>query len=276
VIEQRYPTRFCPYCSTEITSPTKYCVKCGAEITWSIKQAQDPPYPWTPKSTYIITIITYGFSLLLTFALLFYYLIFFGIPLLQIEIILVADPFFMFLLTLSSVVFFLVPFAYVRRLRVGRDKLGIVAGGALTLSKDVLLGLGVGAALVPLGLFFILNQLLALGVGPPVTPPSPVELFWAAMLCLAVILVVAPAEEVLFRGFMQNSLDAYYGRIGGVLVTSIIFGLLHLNPFIGIVQTIVGLFLGLLFQWRGRRLTSPIVAHAAYDCILILIEVFFF
>jgi membrane protease YdiL (CAAX protease family) len=274
VAERKYPIRFCPYCATEITSPTKYCVTCGAEITWSIKEIQAPPYPWSPKNTYLITIITYGFSLVLTFALLFYYLVFFGIPLLLIDTILIADPFFTFLLTLGEISFFLIPFAFVKRLKVGREKLGLFTGGVRNLSKDVLFGLGVGAAMVPIILVLDLYELLATGAGPPPIPPSPVDLFWMGMLCLSIILVIAPAEEVLFRGFIQNSLDAHYGRIGGLLVSSIIFGLAHLNPFIGVFHTIGGVFIGLLFQWRGRRLAGPIVAHATYDCLLVILDAF--
>lgn len=272
--EKRYPTRFCPYCATPITSPTKYCETCGAEITWSISETQTSPWPWTPKSTYIITIITYGVSLLITIAILFYYLVFWGIPLLDAGIIML-DPGFLFLLTLSEVVFVVIPWAFVKRLKVKRDKLGVTSGGFLTLSKDLLLGVAVGAAMVPLILSLDLYELLAPGAGPPPAPPTPVDLFWVGMLCLSVILIIAPAEELLFRGFIQNSLDAHYGRIGGLLVASIIFGLAHLNPMIGVLHTIGGIILGLLFQWRGRRLAGPIAAHATYDCLIILLDAFF-
>lgn len=274
VAERKYPTRFCPYCATEITSPTKYCVKCGAEIAWSIREGQVLPYPWSPRTTYVITIITYGLFFVLTFALIFYYLFFFGIPLYLIDTILVTDPFFMILLSLGEVTFFLIPFAIVKRLKVGREKLGLFSGGIRNLSKDVILGLVVGVVLAPLILLLDLYELLATGAGPPPTPPTPADLFWMGMLCLSVILIIAPAEEVLFRGFIQNSLDAHYGRIGGLLVSSIIFGLAHLNPFIGVFQTIGSIFIGLLFQWRGRRLASPIVAHATYDCLLIILDTF--
>ena len=272
--EKRYPTRYCPYCATSITSPTKFCETCGAEITWSIQETQVPLWPWTPRATYLITIITYGISLLITFAILFYYLVFWGIPLLDIGLVLL-DPAFLFILTLSEVVFVVIPWAFVKNLKVNREKLGVKTGGVLTLSKDLLLGIAVGVAMVPLILILDIYELLGPGAAPPPAPPTPTELFWVGMLCLSVILVIAPAEEFLFRGFVQNSLDAHYGRIGGLLVASIIFGLAHLNPLIGVLHTIGGLVLGLLFQWRGRRLAGPIAAHATYDCLIILIDAFF-
>jgi membrane protease YdiL (CAAX protease family) len=271
--DTHYPLRYCPYCATPITSPTKFCEACGAKIAWSIRETQEAPWPWTPKITYIITIIAYGVSILITFALLFYYLIFWGIPLLNLNLILI-DPGFLFLLTLSEVVFIIIPWAFVKGLKVKRDKLGATTGGFLTMTKDLLLGIAVGVAMVPIILSLDLYELLAPGSGPPPVPPTPVELFWVGMLCVSVILVIAPAEEVLFRGFIQNSLDAHYGRIGGLLVASVIFGLVHLNPLIGVLHTIGGIILGLLFQWRGRRLAGPIAAHATYDCLILILDAF--
>jgi hypothetical protein len=162
----------------------------------------------------------------------------------------------------------------VKGLKIKRDKLGATTGGVLTMTKDLLLGVAVGIAMVPIILSLDLYELLASGVGPPPVPPTPVELFWVGMLCVSVILVIAPAEEVLFRGFIQNSLDAHYGRIGGLLVASVIFGLVHLNPLIGVLHTIGGIILGLLFQWRGRRLAGPIAAHATYDCLIFILDAF--
>ncbi|MFX1566245.1 MAG: type II CAAX prenyl endopeptidase Rce1 family protein [Promethearchaeota archaeon] len=271
--EKQYPTRFCPFCSSPITTPTNFCETCGAKITWSISEAQTPLWPWTPKSTYIITIITYGVSLIITFAILFYYLIFWGIPLFDFPFLLL-DPGFLFILTFSEVVFIIIPWAFVRSLKVKRESLGVSTGGILLLIKDLLLGILIGLAMVPLILAIDLYEILGPGAGPPPTPPTPTDLFWVGMLCLSVIFVIAPSEEFLFRGFVQNSLDAYYGRIGGLLVASMIFGLAHLNPLIGVIHTIGGVILGLVFLWRGRRLAGPIAAHATYDCIIILLDAF--
>lgn len=272
--ERHYPTRFCPYCATKITSPTTYCETCGAKITWSIREAQAPLWPWTPKSTYIITLLTYAIFFLLTMVMMLYYIVFFSISLIDVIDILAFDPSFLIILSLSQIVFILIPWAFMKRLKVGREKLGVTSGGVLTFSKDILLGITVGAAMVLLILLLDLYELLGPGSGPPAVPPGPDDIFWIGMLCLSIIFIVAPTEEFLFRGFVQNSLDAHYGRLGGLLVSSIIFGMAHFNPFIGVFQTIGGIFLGLLFQWRNRRLISPIVAHATFDVLLILLDAF--
>lgn len=274
--ERWYSTRFCPYCCTEISTPTKYCEVCGAEISWSISDFYAPPYPWSPKSTYLITILTYSLSVLLLIPILLYYLVFFGIPILLLETVLLADPLFFSLLLFSELIFILIPFAYVTRLKVGQEKVGVKTGGPLTFAKDILLGLGVGLAMVPLVFLLTLYELLGPGNGLPSPLPGPGEIFWLVITFLGIVFVVAPSEEYFFRGFIQNSLDAHYGNLGGLLVASILFGIIHANPFIGIIQTILGLILGLLFQWRGRRLAGPIAAHAIYDVLVLFIQTFFF
>jgi membrane protease YdiL (CAAX protease family) len=124
-------------------------------------------------------------------------------------------------------------------------------------------------------LALVFYQLVVEGAGPPSTLPGPVEIYWLMMNCAAMILMVAPAEEILFRGLLQNSLDAHYGNIAGLLAASIIFGLGHLNPINGIVQTLLGIILGLLLQVRGRRLLAPITAHGVYNCLVLILDTFF-
>jgi membrane protease YdiL (CAAX protease family) len=211
----------------------------------------------------------------LTVAILFYYLVFFGIPFPLIFDLVLNDPILTVVLTFSELVFIIVPVAYVLSLKVNLKKLGLAFGGLRSFIVDVGWGLLVGAALVPLIVAIASYEIFGSG-SPSALPPGPTDLFWVGVTLLTIIFIVAPTEELLFRGFLQNSLDAHYGRIGGVLVTSVIFGIVHLNPLIGVYQTVIGIFLGLLFQWRGRRLAGPIAAHAIYDCIIILLNVFVF
>jgi membrane protease YdiL (CAAX protease family) len=48
-----------------------------------------------------------------------------------------------------------------------------------------------------------------------------------------------------------------------------------MNPINGVLQTILGIILGLLFQFRGRRLLAPITAHGTYNCLVIILDAFF-
>ncbi|MFQ6050657.1 MAG: lysostaphin resistance A-like protein [Candidatus Hydrothermarchaeota archaeon] len=71
------------------------------------------------------------------------------------------------------------------------------------------------------------------------------------------IFVVAPSEELLFRGFLQPKI--------GLFPASLLFGLVHWFGYFNVPQvigaTFLGLILGLLFEWK-KNIVTPIVAHA--------------
>ena len=75
-------------------------------------------------------------------------------------------------------------------------------------------------------------------------------------LCLISILA-GFAEELLFRGVIQVKL--------GIVGASIIFGLLHfITPAYCVIATIMGFYLGFLFQYY-ESLLIPIQLHFIYD-----------
>lgn len=85
----------------------------------------------------------------------------------------------------------------------------------------------------------------------------------------------AVAEELFFRGHFLTTLRNALGRSRGALVaaaivTIVVFALLHgYQGVAGVIDS--GLFGGvtltLLFLWRGGRLTSCAVAHAAWNSL---------
>ncbi len=76
------------------------------------------------------------------------------------------------------------------------------------------------------------------------------------------------AEELLFRGVIQVKL--------GIVGASIIFGLLHfITPAYFVIATIMGFYLGILFQYYDSLLI-PIQLHFIYDLgALIYLRYFF-
>ena len=87
------------------------------------------------------------------------------------------------------------------------------------------------------------------------------------------IVLVGFAEELVFRGYLINRIQALLGRSAGagvaaVLITAAIFGPLHyfLQGFYGALQaTILGVLFAGAYLLNGQRLASLIVAHAAFD-----------
>jgi membrane protease YdiL (CAAX protease family) len=82
----------------------------------------------------------------------------------------------------------------------------------------------------------------------------------------------APAvEELLFRGFLQPVLVETFGVLPGILVTSVLFGGMHLvqNADIwqsGVLITLVGFALGVIRHVSGSTKASTIT-HIAYNSL---------
>jgi membrane protease YdiL (CAAX protease family) len=86
---------------------------------------------------------------------------------------------------------------------------------------------------------------------------------------LAVSIAAGVGEEILFRGFLQGSLEHALGPVGGIIAASVVFGLAHaISPAYAVIAVIMGLYLGC--AWRiGGNLLVPITVHAVYDAAVI-------
>ena len=87
---------------------------------------------------------------------------------------------------------------------------------------------------------------------------------WIVVLVLVVVVGAPIAEEILYRGVLQNGVTALFGVMPGLVTTAAIFALVHFSP-----VEIPGLFafalvLGLLRKNSGR-LGLPIVTHMAFN-----------
>ncbi len=71
-------------------------------------------------------------------------------------------------------------------------------------------------------------------------------------------------EEMLFRGVFQASFTSWWGVAWGLIVASVLFGLLHpiSLPYV-VVSTLLGFYLGAVWNRSGNLLTV-IVAHTLY------------
>lgn len=92
-----------------------------------------------------------------------------------------------------------------------------------------------------------------------------------------VYLVSSFGEEVIYRAFLINRISELglrdkKGTIITVLISAIIFGLVHYNwGLMGIVQTMgMGLVLGISYIYLKKKIWVLIIAHAYMDTILIL------
>lgn len=83
------------------------------------------------------------------------------------------------------------------------------------------------------------------------------------------IIIVAPiTEEFVFRGVLLHRWGTKWGLIAGIIVSSVVFGILHANP-IGL--TMFGVVMALLYI-KTATLIIPILAHGLNNLIAISLQ----
>lgn len=122
---------------------------------------------------------------------------------------------------------------------------------------------------------FIIVSTIALlfGIITPISSLIPVpELIKKALIGLAVqngffsfllMVIAAPIlEELIFRGIILDGLLNKYSPLKSILISSFLFGLVHLNPWQFITGFIIGIFAGWIY-YKTRSLSLAIIIHAS-------------
>ena len=90
---------------------------------------------------------------------------------------------------------------------------------------------------------------------------------------LLLMLIIAPGEELFWRGFIQQKLKAYMSPFFAVLVASLLFGLsMAFSGFwLGVLAAITsGILWGLLYEWK-KSMPLIIIAHITMTILLFLV-----
>jgi len=96
-----------------------------------------------------------------------------------------------------------------------------------------------------------------------------------AMISLSLVLV-GPCEELAFRGFIQKGFENSFGKMKGLLISAVLFGLVHgLNTLYAIIPAFAaGLVLGYVWQQTGGNTTASALMHGINNSIAITIAYF--
>ena len=147
------------------------------------------------------------------------------------------------------------------RLIPGRESgatLVLVVIGMLALGQT-LDSLTVLAGLAQQGNMVMIRQALAQAVGP--------DLFLAVLI---VGVLAGTAEEIFFRGYMQTRLVQRLPRSAAVFVTSLCFGVFHLDWLHGLLALILGLYLGWITELTGSALPA-VVCHVINNALFTIL-----
>ena len=89
------------------------------------------------------------------------------------------------------------------------------------------------------------------------------------LIMLGAVLVASIAEEGLFRGFFQVTLERKGDATRAVLLSSITWTLIHMNPYWAIQIFVTGVVIGYL-AWRTDSLLPAIIVHAFNNLLAVL------
>jgi membrane protease YdiL (CAAX protease family) len=164
---------------------------------------------------------------------------------------------------------------YSKRLEISRFQLGLHLDNLHQSLADIISGALMGLAMVPASIILSAINEMILGQQPGAeyiqrafTIASPFE---AVLLLSAIIFVVAPVEEFVSRGFIQQGLERSFGKLKGLVLASLFFSVMHLNLWSILPLMLLGMMLGSVFRLRHGRILAPITSHAVYMICLVAI-----
>ena len=92
----------------------------------------------------------------------------------------------------------------------------------------------------------------------------------ALILTFISICILTPiVEELLFRGYILDALNRLHGKWPAIIISSIIFGMVHFDPFTMGMATIGGVIYGWI-RMRTGSLVPGIVAHAMWNTMALM------
>ncbi len=225
------------------------------------------------------------------------------------------NPYFLIISSFFELIFIIVPVVYVGNYLQNptlENRLGLL--GFTTrgfekkeVLKEVLIGLGfavIGVLLVGIVSFLteialetlfgveIVND-LGNGTGDVESIIYSADIIALVLLSIVMILIIGTSEEILFRGFMQKGLMRSLGNKWGIIVTAIIFAMIHVigvillvlnSPLILFISFLlsfipyfaISLLLGVIYYWRNENLLAIVITHGVYDALTIILAFNFY
>ena len=175
-----------------------------------------------------------------------------------------------FFYIIGGILFFVIPTLYIRQKKydiVTLFRLKPVSNEIIQYSLLIGLTIGiVGDELDRLIQMFIpmpefMNELLKVMIAH--------SIFDWVILLLGTVIIASIAEELLFRGFLQVTLENKGDVTRAVILTSLSWTLIHANPFWAVQIFIMGVIIGFL-AWRTDSVIPGIIAHGLNNFLSLL------
>jgi membrane protease YdiL (CAAX protease family) len=154
--------------------------------------------------------------------------------------------------------------------RVGRE---VAIGAGLGVAVRIVAG--IAAAIVIAALTSFTGE----DVAVPEQVVGDLEGLELVVFALFAVVVAPVTEEFVFRGLIYRAVRDRHGVLPGAVVSAVLFGAIHYVPgpwpdalALQITMVVTGLGLALVYE-RRRTLLAPIVGHAAFNLIAVVVIV---
>jgi membrane protease YdiL (CAAX protease family) len=88
------------------------------------------------------------------------------------------------------------------------------------------------------------------------------------LIAVALLLLIGPAEEIFWRGYVQRTLSQRWGANMGFIVATAIYTLVHIgsmNFMLIMAAMVCGIAWGLLYRLMPGRFTAIMLSHSLWD-----------
>lgn len=83
---------------------------------------------------------------------------------------------------------------------------------------------------------------------------------------IAIVIAAPILEELIFRGIILNGLLRRYSPVKSIIISSVLFGIVHLNPWQFMSALIIGTFSGWVY-YKTKKLSLSIIIHFVNNLI---------
>jgi uncharacterized protein len=97
------------------------------------------------------------------------------------------------------------------------------------------------------------------------------------LIALLLLLIIGPAEEIFWRGFVQRRLMRRLGPNCGFLLATACYTLVHIwsfNFMLVMAALVVGFCWGLVYRFSPRNLMALVISHAVWDACAFVVFTF--
>lgn len=83
---------------------------------------------------------------------------------------------------------------------------------------------------------------------------------------IAIVFAAPILEELIFRGIILDGLLKRYSTLSSIILSSVLFGIVHLNPWQFIAALTIGIFSGWVY-YKTKKLTLSIIIHSVNNLL---------